>query len=146
MRPKRTNKCIVARKHSAKSGLKLVGTQKSSNEPALSLFLKLPSLIPQKVLPVAMPPHTFKECPKETRRSHAIYWNPLKKRSNTTDGAFFDQELCVFCQQRDNTDIHNVTTEGMGKMFLSIKVSSRNVDIRQSFPSFMIRKTPLLKI
>ena len=29
----------------------------------------------------------------------------------------------MFCQQRDNTDIHSVTTEDMGEKFLSIKVS-----------------------
>ena len=46
----------------------------------------------------------------------------------------------MFCQQRDNTDIHNVTTEDMGKKFLSIKVSSRNDDIRARFAFFHDQK------
>ena len=39
----------------------------------------------------------------------------------------------MFCQQRVNTDLHYVTTEDMGKMFLSLKVPSRNDDIRARF-------------
>ena len=77
---------------------------------------------------------------RDAQKKHLPSTASRKKRSNTTDGAstsksrkLFDQELCVFCQQRDNTDIHNVTTEDMGKKFLSIKVSSRNDDIRARF-------------
>ena len=84
--------------------------------------------------------HTHLRNAQKKHEEHLQSTASRKKRSNTTDGAstsksrkLFDHELCLFCQQRDNTDIHNVTTEDMGKKFLSIKVSSRNDDIRARF-------------
>ena len=117
----------------------MIETLNFSNKPILSPFLKLPSPIPQKGYQ-SLCHHTHLRNAQKKHKEHMQSTASRKKRSNTTDGAstsksrkLLDQELCVFCQQRDNTDIHNVTTEDMGKMFLSIKVSSRNDDIRARF-------------
>lgn len=63
-----------------------------------------------------------------------------KKRSNSAEESLsaksrklFDQELCVFCQHSDRSDIHNVRTEDMGRKPFSIKVSSKSDDIRARF-------------
>ena len=75
----------------------------------------------------------------EKKRKDEIQLTAAKKKrgrlsedahSSSKTRKTFDQELCVFCQNDEKIDVHEVKTTDIGRKFLQIKEKTRNVGTR----------------